>query len=193
MNLFFSVDIISTGLLSGLAVILIIGLICFFVVVFRRNNAIKLLDEFVAKINAMDFSKADQADGQKFKVYQYEKNLFEKVKLKDFVIPMKPILNKNIIFSDVLDFRKIYMDQKYQNTELESYITKNYFTISEQKIYFKDIIYIKAYYEGTKNSVFLKVVGYDEKNTDIFQIVDYEFLFLLDFKLKNFRQAIDKK
>jgi hypothetical protein len=73
MNLFFSVDIISTGLLSGLAVILIIGLICFFVVVFRRNNAIKLLDEFVAKINAMDFSKADQADGQKFKVYQYEK------------------------------------------------------------------------------------------------------------------------
>jgi hypothetical protein len=188
LNLFFAVDKVTSIFLSGLTVILIIGIILLFVFLARKNNAMKKLEDLADKISKTDFSAIKIESETELSILTYDQDFFSKTAVKEFITKPYEILSGQIIFSELLDFSKIRMEEAFQPQELKLKIKNDRLVIDKKEIMLKDITYIAGFYEPKKNSIFLEIKNFDNSLNFKFQITEYKVLYVLDQALKKYRQ-----
>lgn len=161
--------VVSTIIL--LVVIFTTLLVLVFWIFSKKQSGIKKLNNFVEEIKKLELPDTDILE---FDTLVYDDGLFDSKLTSTYV---KTRINDGIIFiEELLDFKKLRMENPFIPRQVKISIDKDKIKWTdsyETTIDLKNLLYIKAYYELTKNALFIEFILINqEQNKNKFQVLN---------------------
>lgn len=137
----------------------------------KKQNGIKKINNFVEEIKQIEPTEMDVLE---FETLAYDEGLFNSKLTSTYI---KTRINDGVIFiEELLDFKKLRMENPFVPRPVKIIINKDQIKLTdlyETVIDLKNLLYIKAYYELTKNALFIEFVLINQKqNKNKFQVLN---------------------
>ncbi|WP_338983884.1 hypothetical protein [Spiroplasma endosymbiont of Othius punctulatus] len=162
---------LAIGLIISIIILITAAIVYIIWRLSKKQGGLKSLNQFVEASNK---ATPQELETLEIDVLVYDSGLFNS-KLNSVYV--KTRINNGVVFiEELLDFRKLKMEKPFEPKQIKMTIneeeikwTESYETV----IKLKNVLYVKAYYELSKNALFIEfVLINEEQRNNKFQILN---------------------